>query len=312
MIPSRAQSLAESRRRTAATAAPTLFPSPKPPALSRAAVPANARAEGGGSAPQHTPSRLSPPQIRLIAIARNAARVDGQPLNDGQYRTLLRTVAGVSSSKELDNRGLEAVMAVFEELGFVDRVHGVGYWGRASGRRLIHYVKRLAGDSRYNLAALVLKFSGGRTDNPDKLLPREAWKLVEMLKASNARESHHVQTETIAERAAADPSAILHGLPRSDYPRQPAHPTCPAPAGGRSGDVPGLRPPDGHRPRQDPPQPHQGGGGVGAGASSLAAAQSPARGLVSPERVVGLTRPRPVPHHHGEQYEPLTDEEIPF
>lgn len=52
-------------------------------------------------------------KISLIHVARN--RLD---MDDAGYRALLQRAAGVSSSKDLDERGFEAVMAEFARLGF--------------------------------------------------------------------------------------------------------------------------------------------------------------------------------------------------
>jgi hypothetical protein len=56
-------------------------------------------------------------------------------------------------------------------------------------------IRELAKVQRYDLAAQCLKFSGGRTDQPEKLAPREAWKLIEMFKAAASREASHRFTE---------------------------------------------------------------------------------------------------------------------
>ena len=116
-------------------------------------------------------------------------------LNDQQYRTLLRSVAGVESCTALDNRGVENVMAVLEASGFDSHPAGPTYWqdkaasrGTTAGERMVHLIEELAPGVPYPLGALVRKHSGGRTDEPSKLRPGEAWNLIEMLKAAAGRQ----------------------------------------------------------------------------------------------------------------------------
>lgn len=52
-------------------------------------------------------------QIALIHVAKSRLR-----LRDDEYRAILRRVAGVDSSKDLDRIGFEAVIGYFEYLGF--------------------------------------------------------------------------------------------------------------------------------------------------------------------------------------------------
>lgn len=56
---------------------------------------------------------LSRKKISLIHVAK--ARMN---LGDENYRRVLRAVAGVSSSRDLDDRGFEALMDYFNSLGF--------------------------------------------------------------------------------------------------------------------------------------------------------------------------------------------------
>ena len=129
-------------------------------------------------------------QIKLIHVAAKQVR-----LNERQYRLLLGNVGGVESSKHLDNSGVEDVMAVLEDLGFRGR-DGETYWrdkvarrGIFGNERMVRKVHALAGESRYQLPALCLRFSHHRTAMVDELDPREMWELIEMLKASNVREA---------------------------------------------------------------------------------------------------------------------------
>lgn len=129
-------------------------------------------------------------QLKLIHVAYRQAG-----LNEPQYRMLLKNVAGVDSAKKLLQRDFENVMAVLEDCGFRDTHHGETYWrdkialaGSLCGARLVHKLKELAPQQRYELPGLCLRFSQGRTDQVTKLRPREAWQMVDMLKAVIARE----------------------------------------------------------------------------------------------------------------------------
>jgi phage gp16-like protein len=57
---------------------------------------------------------LTPGQIALIHVAKKQLGMD-----DETYRAVLKRVAGVASSKNLNPNGLEALMAEFARLGFV-------------------------------------------------------------------------------------------------------------------------------------------------------------------------------------------------
>jgi len=127
----------------------------------------------------------SKPQIIAVQTAKRALK-----LTDMAYRTILRNAGGVESSKDLTNEGFDQAMAVMEESGFQSHPSGPTYWrNKAGGGRAAWLIRQLAAESRYDLAAQCLKFSDGRTDQPEQLTPQEAWKLTEMLKASNARAS---------------------------------------------------------------------------------------------------------------------------
>lgn len=146
---------------------------------------------------------MTPQQTRLIHIA--ASQVFGKNC-ESQYRLLLHNAAGVGSSKQLDNVGFEDVMATLEEMGFADRVHGLFYWrgkvnarGRRGNERMVFKILALARESRYQLPALVGRFSAHRTEDVHQLTPREAWELIEMLKASIAREAKKDLTAEDAE-----------------------------------------------------------------------------------------------------------------
>jgi hypothetical protein len=129
-------------------------------------------------------------QLALLHIAYKRAG-----LNEQQYRNVLRNAAGVESGRQLSNLDFENVMAVIEDSGFRDERFAADYWrakvaarGYLCGERMAHKIGELAPRQRYPLAALFGKFSDGRTEELAKLRPREAWNLIEMLKAVVERE----------------------------------------------------------------------------------------------------------------------------
>lgn len=131
---------------------------------------------------------MTPGQRNLIHAARKALS-----LTDAAYRTVLRSVAKVESSTDLDNAGFERVMAVFEEQGY-HHPSGDHYWrtkvarqGATCGDRMVRYLEELVGKTTYRLPGLCLRFSSNRTNQVGRLTPTEAWQLAEMLKAAIAR-----------------------------------------------------------------------------------------------------------------------------
>jgi membrane peptidoglycan carboxypeptidase len=159
---------------------------------------------------------LQPRQLQLLHIAaRQVGLIEPGAGGDARWRLLLENVAGVTSAKDLDNVTFEDVMAVLEDFGFsnarqrhIDRGGFMGmsgsaghaqstYWrdkvaarGRQANARFVHKIRELAAKCpRYPLANLCMKFSNRRTEHPDKLTPREAWELIEMLKAAVVREA---------------------------------------------------------------------------------------------------------------------------
>jgi phage gp16-like protein len=130
-------------------------------------------------------------QLRTVHIAAKQVGLDDQ-----SYRVLLRNVAGVASAKDLDNVTFEDVMATLEDLGYRDPRKDGDYWrgkvarrGSQVNERMLRKIISLAERQRYRLSALCRQFSGGRTERPDKLTPREAWNLIEMLKSAISREA---------------------------------------------------------------------------------------------------------------------------
>ena len=69
---------------------------------------------------------ISSKQLALIHVARQKLR-----LSDETYRTALAQIAGVESSTQLDQGGFEAMMGLFEYLGFRPTVpQGKNYGAR--------------------------------------------------------------------------------------------------------------------------------------------------------------------------------------
>lgn len=147
----------------------------------------------------------TPNQIKVIHDGKRSVG-----LNESQYRLLLKNVAGVESSKQLDNRGVEDVLAVFEDLGFDSHPAGRTYWRDKVARRREHGCpERMAHKIHafalpYPLAALVRRMSGGRTDVVEELDAHEAYNLIEAAKAIVARREHE-GTDTGPPRTAGGP-----------------------------------------------------------------------------------------------------------
>lgn len=96
--------------KTAPGAAATAPSTPSPtPTLSNAANAVSNRS-GWGSWPS-----LPPDKVKLIHVAKGKVG-----MADEIYRAMLREVAGVDSSKQLDPAGFAAVMNRFKALGFVN------------------------------------------------------------------------------------------------------------------------------------------------------------------------------------------------
>jgi hypothetical protein len=130
------------------------------------------------------------------------------------YRMLLANVAGVASTTQLNNTQVEDVMDVLESLGFVDRDNGAGYWagkvqrrGQAVNERMLRKIEAMAAETKYPLPALVRRMTNKRTDRAEQLLPREAWQMIEALKAIIER-GEHAPEELAQERAVARAEAF--------------------------------------------------------------------------------------------------------
>lgn len=131
-------------------------------------------------------------QLAMLHIAKGKLQME-----EADYRTLLRNVGGLRgdkpSSKDLTQRGFEDVMAFFEENGATG---GGTYWrdiisrrGRFADSRQIHLIRSLAAQQTYPIAALCRNASNHRAICPERLSPREAAGLIEMLKSVVGRQS---------------------------------------------------------------------------------------------------------------------------
>lgn len=133
-------------------------------------------------------STITSNQVKLVRAAQNRLG-----LSDAEYRMILRSTAHVESTKDLDQRGFESVLAVFESQGWQDTNRQPGHWsnqssGKATSRQ-IRYLESLALKCpRYPLDREAKKISHGRTSEARQLTTREAHKLIEMFKAAAARE----------------------------------------------------------------------------------------------------------------------------
>ena len=71
---------------------------------------------------------LSRKQIAVLHVAKNKLG-----LNDAEYRCALTEVAGVTSSTELDQAGFDAMMGLFEYLGFTPLLAKGENYGKRPG-----------------------------------------------------------------------------------------------------------------------------------------------------------------------------------
>ncbi len=142
---------------------------------------------------------MTPQQLKLIHVARRATG-----MSEEDYRTGLRSIAHVESSKNLTNIGFEDMLAWFESCGFRDTQHHAHFWRDIVDRRSsfansrqLHEIARLysalstqhsaLGLPVYTLASLVEHQCNDRTHEPSKLTPAEANNLIEAIKAIKNR-----------------------------------------------------------------------------------------------------------------------------
>jgi len=127
-------------------------------------------------------------QIKLIHVAKSKAG-----LTEEQYRMMLRNLGGVKSCKLLTNETFEDCMAFLEDCGFPG-----DYWRNKvatrssfANARMVWMIRQLhiqyesarrIDEPHYELEGLVARSSKGRTRDPDRLTPAEAWALIEAIK----------------------------------------------------------------------------------------------------------------------------------
>ena len=75
--------------------------------------------------------------LQLVHLAKRRLR-----LGDTDYRAILRSVAGVSSSKDLNRAGFTCLMNEFRRLGFESTAHAAGY-GDREGMATVAQLARL-------------------------------------------------------------------------------------------------------------------------------------------------------------------------
>lgn len=157
-------------------------------------------------------------QLKLLGMARSWAAKSIPNFDDTQFRTVLRSIGGLSgedrpSSKSLTNRGFEEVMAWFESVGFRyeshHRGHGVhrgefpnssvssessvvkqNYWNDKASRssrnqitdRQIRMIELLASQQTYAMEGMILRMTAHRKHDLLELTSREAYDLTEALK----------------------------------------------------------------------------------------------------------------------------------
>ena len=142
-------------------------------------------------------------QIKLVQMAVRAAGIRS-PGQDGRYRLLLgqyRQPSGapVTSCKQLNNSQMEDLLAICEANGW--RMpgkpedfyrHKVAIGSDFASLAMQVGITNLAGDLGWNafqLGGLLKKMTGGRADNVAYLDPREAYKVIEALKAMLERKT---------------------------------------------------------------------------------------------------------------------------
>jgi phage gp16-like protein len=121
-------------------------------------------------------------QVKIIQIARRQVGLD-----EARYRMLLHNVAGVQSCNDLDNPGVEDVMAVMEGLGFATTDRPADYWRTKSlglcSERMHYKIRALAGEAGYDADGFAQRMSRVGAQGVEDLDGFEAWKVIEALKA---------------------------------------------------------------------------------------------------------------------------------
>lgn len=146
---------------------------------------------------------MTKPQLILLQTARRQVPA---LRDDGPWRLLLHNVARVTSTKDLNNRTFEAVMAMLEALGFRDRYKRPNHYRRkitARGHDVsaeqIYKMVALAQEAGLELDGFCRRMTGGRTDCVGDLEPFEAYNVIEALKAIVQRRTPSPQPTTCTE-----------------------------------------------------------------------------------------------------------------
>ncbi len=128
---------------------------------------------------------LSPAQIKMIKASQRELGMD-----EDDYRQMLRSIGGVRSCRDLNNRSFERVMRYFEERG-VRRFSGPS--GDRFRMRKFHAgifcspeernkIRELINQTTLTLPGFIARMTGGRADSLNALYPRDAYIIIEALK----------------------------------------------------------------------------------------------------------------------------------
>jgi hypothetical protein len=157
---------------------------------------------------------MSREQLASIHILAHKAGIDTKH-DRASYELLLTNVAGVVTSKDLNQRSFEDVMATLEDLAEGNGVDVGPHWrhivatrGSSATSRMVWLIRQLhtdyealrgEGDPHYELAGLVERMSRGRRLGPISdlalLTPREAWNMIEAMKGIIARLAPQPETQ---------------------------------------------------------------------------------------------------------------------
>lgn len=142
-------------------------------------------------------------QLKTIGMARRWGEKTIPGFDEAQFRLVLRNVGKVKedaegrvSTKALDNRGLEFVMAWFESVGYHQPGSEPGYWTAKANRhakyvsaRELRMIEQLATECPYPLGSLVWRLSNHRTHEVQELTRQQGYALIEALKKIVQRET---------------------------------------------------------------------------------------------------------------------------
>jgi hypothetical protein len=135
---------------------------------------------------------MTPLQLKILHIAKRDRGID-----EADWRTILRSIARVQSSKDLTNAGFEDVMAYLEAQGYRQPGKPETYWRSRSGQRereevtsrQVHMIGALAREAGIGMEGFCRRMSNGQTDQPELLSYQEAYNVIEALKAIIARKA---------------------------------------------------------------------------------------------------------------------------